>query len=131
MSPARKSTTDEGGLSNLSSSTTSGSPGPMSFDHDWRLIKRNVSAGRVYKLLIFLPFGVLFGFLDWNPVAVFFFNLLAILPLAVLLSAFTEELSGSFRQSVGALLNATFGNAVELIVSLWGSAALDGPFPFC
>ena len=103
----------------------------MSFGHDWRLIKRNVSAGHVYKLLIFLPVGVLFGFLGWNPVAVFFFNLLAILPLAVLLSAFTEELSGSFRQSVGALLNATFGNAVELIVSLWGSAALDGPFPFC
>lgn len=54
----------------------------------------------------------------WNPAAVFTLNFLAIFPLAALLSYSTEELSASVGQTVGGLLNATFGNAVEMIVSL-------------
>lgn len=42
--------------------------------------------------------------------------MLAILPLAMLLSNATEELAAEAGEVVGALLNATFGNAVEMIV---------------
>ena len=84
---------------------------------NWRVLKFILNSNDVYRLLGFVPVGIVVGILDWNPTAVFVLNLLAIVPLAVLLSAITEELSGNFSQSVGALLNATFGNALELIVS--------------
>jgi Ca2+:H+ antiporter len=71
-------------------------------------------------LLIFLPLGILAGAQEWNPTVVFVCNLLAIIPLATLLSFVTEELSADAGQTVGALLNATFGNAVEMIVSRCG-----------
>ena len=90
----------------------------VSLLRNWHVFKRILRANEVYQLLIFLPVGVAAGILDWNPTAVFILNLLAIIPLSVLLSAITEQLSGNFSSSVGALLNATFGNALELIVSL-------------
>lgn len=84
---------------------------------NWHVFMRILRENKVHQLLIFLPVGVTAGVLDWNPTAVFILNLLAIIPLSVLLSAITEQLSGNFSSSVGALLNATFGNALELIVS--------------
>lgn len=50
--------------------------------------------------------------------ATFCLNFLAIIPLAALLSFATEELAATVGPSVGGLLNATFGNAIELIVSV-------------
>jgi Ca2+:H+ antiporter len=44
-------------------------------------------------------------------------NVLAILPLAELLSETTEDLAADAGQVFSALLNATFGNAAEMIVS--------------
>ena len=90
----------------------------ISLLRNWNVFKRIVRENAVYRLLIFLPIGIAAGFLDWHPTAVFILNLLAIVPLSVLLSAITEQLSGNFSSSVGALLNATFGNALELIVCL-------------
>lgn len=69
-------------------------------------------------LLVFVPLGMLSGFLGWNPTATFVLNFLAIIPLAALLSFATEELSLMVGQTIGGLLNATFGNAVELIVRI-------------
>ena len=82
----------------------------------WRIAKRSLQGNDVYMLLAFVPIGILAGVLELSPLLVFTFNLLAIIPLAVILSAVTEDLSVNVRQSIGALLNATFGNAVELIV---------------
>merc|ERR1712072_833988 len=56
--------------------------------------------------------------MDMNPTAVFVVNFMAIVPLAALLSFATEELSAKLGQTIGGLMNATFGNAVELIVSI-------------
>jgi len=56
--------------------------------------------------------------LEWSPIAVFPLNFLAIVPLAALLSHATEEISLYVGQTLGGLLNATFGNAVEMIVSI-------------
>jgi Ca2+:H+ antiporter len=67
--------------------------------------------------LVFVPIGIIAGALGWNPTAVFILNFIAIIPLAALLSFATEELSAKLGQTLGGLMNATFGNAVELIVS--------------
>lgn len=53
-----------------------------------------------------------------NPVAVFVVSLLAIVPLAGGLGFATEELAIRCGDSWGGLLNATFGNAVELLVAI-------------
>jgi len=58
-----------------------------------------------------------------NDTAVFIINFLAIVPLAKLLGDATEELAAHTSQSVGGLLNATFGNAVEIIISIFALKA--------
>lgn len=82
-------------------------------------MKRVLESNYLYTLLVFVPFGIFFGFFEWHPTVVFLCNMLAIVPLAILLSFATEELSANTGQTVGVLLNATFGNAVEMIVSIY------------
>lgn len=77
-----------------------------------------LTSNYVNVFLIFVPLGILAGALHWSPTAVFVLNFIAIIPLAALLSFATEELSAKLGQTLGGLLNATFGNAVELIVSI-------------
>ncbi|KAG0644398.1 Sodium/calcium exchanger protein-domain-containing protein [Tuber brumale] len=72
----------------------------------------------VNTLLIFVPLGIVAGAMKWNSTAIFVMNFLAIIPLAALLSFATEELALMVGETLGGLLNATFGNAVELIVSI-------------
>ena len=78
----------------------------------------------VNLLLVFVPLGILSGLLHWGSTPTFVINFLAIIPLAALLSFATEELSAKLGQTLGGLMNATFGNAVELIVSLASSFTL-------
>lgn len=70
-------------------------------------------------LLPVVPVALVFGILDINPIAVFVLNFLAIVPLASLLSDATEELAEHVGHTLGGLLNATFGNATELIISIF------------
>jgi Ca2+:H+ antiporter len=70
----------------------------------------------VNVLLIFVPLGIISGALHWDSTVIFTLNFLAIIPLASLLSFATEELAATMGQALGGLMNATFGNAVELIV---------------
>ncbi|OQD75144.1 hypothetical protein PENDEC_c008G06764 [Penicillium decumbens] len=72
----------------------------------------------VNVFLIFAPLGIIAGALHWDSTAVFVLNFLAIIPLASMLSFATEELAATMGQALGGLMNATFGNAVELIVSI-------------
>ncbi len=69
-------------------------------------------------LLLFLPATVLAEQLGMGDGVVFLCSVGAILPLAVWLSAATEELAVALGPSIGALLNALFGNATELIIAL-------------
>ncbi|CAB4491055.1 unnamed protein product [Rhizophagus irregularis] len=69
-------------------------------------------------LLIFVPLGYIAFGLKWSNTSVFVINFLAIIPLAKLLGFATEDISLRVGQTIGGLLNATFGNAVELIVSI-------------
>lgn len=83
----------------------------------------------VNVFLVFVPIGIIAGAMKWNPTAVFVLNFIAIIPLASLLSFATEELSAELGQTLGGLMNATFGNAVELIVrhcAAWNTAHVTG-----
>lgn len=72
----------------------------------------------VNVLLIFVPLGLVWGYAGWSHTWVFVFNFLAIVPLAAILANATEHLADKAGSTIGGLLNATFGNAVELIVSI-------------
>ncbi|TID25508.1 hypothetical protein CANINC_002898 [Pichia inconspicua] len=70
-------------------------------------------------LLVFVPLGIIAGKFNFSPTIVFLSNFMAIIPLASLLAYATEELGDSLKNdSIAGLLNATFGNAVEVIVSI-------------
>ena len=83
----------------------------------WHVVQVTLFSSYANVMLVFVFLGILAGARGWEPSAVFLLNFLAIFPLASLLSFATEELSKSVGQTVGGLINATFGNAVEMIVS--------------
>lgn len=83
-----------------------------------RVIKTTLKSSPVNYLLLFVPLGVFAGWQGWSPSAIFWLNFLAIVPLASILAFATEELAEHVGETIGGLLNATFGNAVELIVSI-------------
>jgi Ca2+:H+ antiporter len=69
-------------------------------------------------LLFFAPFGYASHVLGWGPQYVFWLNFLTMVPLASILGDFTEEAALHAGDVVGALLNASFGNAVEIVVTI-------------
>lgn len=69
-------------------------------------------------LLIFVPIAVAAHFLEWGELTVFVTAGLAILPLAAWMGTATEEIAIVAGPTFGGLLNATFGNATELIIAL-------------
>ncbi|PGG95717.1 calcium/proton exchanger [Helicocarpus griseus UAMH5409] len=69
-------------------------------------------------LLVAVPVGLAVHHAHIDPIAVFVVNFVAIIPLAAMLSYATEEIALRAGETIGGLLNASFGNAVELIVSL-------------
>jgi Ca2+:H+ antiporter len=80
-------------------------------------------------LLIFVPVAIILRFVPGleNPTALFIVACLAIIPLAGWMGRATEHLAEHLGQGVGGLLNATFGNAAELIIALFAlSKGLDG-----
>ncbi|KAJ3186409.1 hypothetical protein HK101_009665 [Irineochytrium annulatum] len=68
--------------------------------------------------LIFAPLGIISGVLKWGDVVTFCLNFMAIIPLAKMLDFATDQLAIRVGETLGGLLNASFGNAVELIVSI-------------
>ncbi|KAI1472874.1 Calcium/proton exchanger [Daldinia caldariorum] len=86
--------------------------------HTWHITKATLLSSPVNILLVAVPIGIVAGQAGWDPVAVFVINFFAIIPLAAVLSFATEEISVKLGEALGGLLNATFGNAVELIVSI-------------
>ena len=69
-------------------------------------------------LLLFVPLAALAHHLHWNGVVVFACAALAIVPLAGTMGEATQALARRFGAGVGGLLNATFGNAAELVIAL-------------
>src|SRR5262249_36628917 len=72
----------------------------------------------LYPLLLFIPITLLAQWLRWNETVVFFAAALAIVPLAGILGDATESLAIHTGPRIGSLLNATLGNAAELIITI-------------
>ena len=70
-------------------------------------------------LLLFVPVAIgVEVFAPERYLLVFVTSSLAILPLAGWMGRATEQLAEHFGEGVGGFLNATFGNAAELIIAL-------------
>ena len=69
-------------------------------------------------LLFALQITLYFNYVDQNHSMAFFSSLIAIMPLAFLMGRATEEIALRTTESLGGLLNATFGNAAELIIAV-------------
>lgn len=68
-------------------------------------------------LLIAIPITVYFSMVSNDNSMSFIFSMIAIMPLALLMGHATEEIALRTSESLGGLLNATFGNAVEIIIA--------------
>src|SRR5438309_7924047 len=74
-------------------------------------------------LLVFVPLSTILHFARVDPMWVFITSCMAIIPLAGYMGTATEELAKCLGPSIGGLLNATFGNATELIITLFAVRA--------
>lgn len=81
---------------------------------------------KVNLLLICVPLGIVSGWLKWPDFATFVLNFVGIIPLSLILGKATEDIAEHTNQTLGALVNVTFGNAIELILSI--SALRAGRF---
>ena len=68
-------------------------------------------------LLVFIPVSIAAHFLEWGESIVFITAALGIIPLAAYMGTATEEIAVVTGPNIGGLLNATFGNATELILA--------------
>ncbi len=69
-------------------------------------------------LLVFVPISIVGHFLEWGALTIFLTACLGIIPLAAWMGTATEEIAVVVGPNIGGLLNATFGNATELIIAL-------------
>ncbi|SAM00416.1 hypothetical protein [Absidia glauca] len=84
----------------------------------WTSFKITALSSKFNILLIFVPIAIFVSFTDASAPVVFSLNFIAIIPLAKLLGFATEEIALRCGSTVGSLMNATFGNAVELILGV-------------
>ncbi|MDD3172896.1 MAG: calcium/proton exchanger [Herbinix sp.] len=74
-------------------------------------------------LLLCIPLSFVGYFLKWSSTAMFFLTCASIVPLAGYLGNATEEIAAYTGPKFGGFLNATFGNATELIISFFAIKA--------
>jgi Ca2+:H+ antiporter len=72
----------------------------------------------MYLLLLALPATFIAEAVHAAPIAIFLLAALALVPLAGLIGLATEALAERLSYTLGGLLNATFGNAAELIIGI-------------
>jgi len=82
----------------------------------------NIFCGHPFlsALLLALPAGFWAKHAELEPQFVFLFNFIAIVPLAWLIGKATEDVSAKLGEAAGGLLNATFGNIVEMLICVSG-----------
>ncbi|MDV2999550.1 MAG: Ca(2+)/H(+) antiporter [Chroococcopsis gigantea SAG 12.99] len=69
-------------------------------------------------MLIFVPIAIGAEWLKASPLLVFGLSAVAIIPLAFLIAEETEGIAAIIGPTLGGLLNATFGNLTEMVVSV-------------
>lgn len=67
-------------------------------------------------LLVFVPVAITTYLTKANPIIVFTTNATAIIPLSGLLTYATECIASEAGDTVGALINISFGNLVEVVM---------------
>ena len=83
------------------------------------MLKRLLGGNWLNVLLVFVPIAFVAEYVvHASEVTIFVVACLAVIPLAGLMGHATEELAERMGEGVGGLLNATFGNAAELIIAL-------------
>lgn len=98
-----------------------GATPPTKLQRIWAETRRSAWLVLTYTwlnvLLVFVPVGIIAGQIDGiHGGVVFAMNSISIIPLAGLLAFATESVAAKMGDAIGALLNVTFGNAVELII---------------
>ncbi|MDR3709370.1 MAG: calcium/proton exchanger [Capsulimonadaceae bacterium] len=86
-------------------------------------MKQLASYSRLSYLLIFLPVSVVLRLTHASELWLFLSCCAAIIPLAELMGIATEDLAKRLGSQLGGLLNATFGNATELIIGFFALSA--------
>ncbi|MFZ4698698.1 MAG: calcium/proton exchanger, partial [Candidatus Methylumidiphilus sp.] len=69
-------------------------------------------------MLWFIPLSCLAEWRDYDPLWIFTLSGLAIVPLAAMIAHATENVAATVGSATGGLLNATFGNATEMVISI-------------
>ncbi|XP_010252965.1 PREDICTED: vacuolar cation/proton exchanger 2-like isoform X6 [Nelumbo nucifera] len=119
VSPARKSHP----LDVIQHGSFSGSPQASKNIYMRNRVLKNLKivllSSKINLLLPFGPLAILVNYLTGRHGWVFFLTLLGIIPLAERLGYATEQLAFYTGPTVGGLLNATFGNATELLISIF------------
>lgn len=77
----------------------------------------------MFALLVFVPISITLSVLKVDPVWVFATACAAIVPLAKIMGSATEAIAARAGATIGGFLNATFGNAVELILAFFALKA--------
>ncbi|KAG6596771.1 Vacuolar cation/proton exchanger 5, partial [Cucurbita argyrosperma subsp. sororia] len=91
----------------------------MSESFAYKSVKIVIFSNKLNFLMSFGPLAILVDKLTGHNSWVFFLSLLGIIPFAERLGYATEQLAFYTGPTVGGLLNATFGNATELIISIF------------
>lgn len=80
----------------------------------WRYLRKHPLS----FLLIAIPLALIARYAAWSPSLVFLFSAIGVIPLAGYIGESTEALAEHTGPRIGGLLNATLGNAAELIITL-------------
>ena len=81
--------------------------------------KRYIKKKPISFLLVLLPLAIAGSLLDWSAMVIFALSAGAVIPLAGLVGDGTEGLASHTGPKMGGLINATLGNAAELIITLF------------
>eukprot|EP00177_Eucheuma_denticulatum_P002892 GFKZ01005198.1.p1 GENE.GFKZ01005198.1~~GFKZ01005198.1.p1 ORF type:complete len:499 (+),score=68.47 GFKZ01005198.1:158-1498(+) len=105
-------------LSGLSDIGASMCTGQLTLLHNGVSLGLDGYSSYLNYLLVFVPLGFAAHLFNADPVYVFAFSFIGMIPLAMLLGKATEDIAEHTNETMGALVNVTFGNAVELILSI-------------
>ena len=72
----------------------------------------------IYFLLVFAPIAVVLNLVGADHLILFAMAIIGLIPLAKLIGDSTEHLASHYGATLGSLLNVTFGNAAEIIISV-------------
>lgn len=83
-----------------------------------KTIQRHLFQNPLDLLILFLPLTLAGELLHWPALVVFILTCIGIIPMAAYIGKATESLAHFTSPRVGGLLNATLGNAAELIITI-------------